>query len=134
LQLEVEKFINACYVGLEVGAGHLVNPFMDSIWVKQETGLLSKFTNSALFDVTADAAVYDVAGAKFKVEDLFVIRTNEQSQITAAAPMFSVHAQIDEYEHLFIFKNYVEDSTETGLLYDAFSGSGVVTYKFNSLI
>lgn len=130
-QLEIEKFIDVCYAGIKLGEGHVVNPFMDKVWFKQDKGLLSQMLDVALFDVTGNAAVFDAVGVKFKSDDLNVLRTNEVSEISAAAPMFSVHAQVDEFEHVFIFNNYAEPSTSSGLLYDPFSGSRVVTYKFN---
>jgi len=130
-QLEIEKFIDRCYRGLQPDLGVIINPFMDQVWVRQETGLLAEFNDNALFDITANPGVFDLEGVRFKSDDLLVIRTNEESQFGASAPIFSAHAQIDEFEHLFIFKNFVEDSIQNGLLYDPFSGSRVVTYKFN---
>ena len=130
-QLEVEKFIDRCYRGLNLNQGHIVNPFMDQIWVRQEAGMLSEFKDSSLFDITGNPGVYDIAGVKMVKDDLQVTRGNEISKIGASAPMYSVHAQLDEYEHLFIFKYFVEGSLQNGLLYHPFSGSRVVTYKFN---
>lgn len=130
-QLEVEMFIDRCYRGIQLNQGHIVNPFMDQIWVRQPTGILSEFTDSPLFDITGHAGAFDIAGVKFKSEDLYAIRGNQMSQFGATAPMYSAHAQIDEFEHLFVFNYFVEDSIQNGLLYDPFSGSRVVTYKFN---
>lgn len=130
-QLEVEMYIDRCYRGIQLNQGHIVNPFMDQLWVRQPTGILSEFTNSPLFDITGHAGVFDLAGVKFKSEDLFTVRGNQMSQFGAVAPMYSAHAQIDEFEHLFVFNNFVEDSIQNGLLYDPFSGSRAVTYKFN---
>lgn len=130
-QLEVEKFIDRCYRGIALGQGHIVNPFMDKIWVRQDTGLLSEFVDTSLFDVTGNPGVFDVLGVKFETAGLYVVRGNQESSITATAPMFSVHAQLDEYEHLLIFKNFIEQSTQTGTLYDPFSGARVVTMILN---
>lgn len=130
-QLEVEMFIDRCYRGIQLEQGHIVNPFMDQIWVRQDTGLLSEFTDTALFDITGNAGVFDIAGIKFKSEDVYTIRGNQMSQFGATAPMYSAHAQIDEFEHLFVFNYFVENSIQNGLLYDPFSGARVVTYKFN---
>jgi len=130
-QLEAEKLVAAMYKGTDLDLGHVMNPFMDKIGLRQPYGLLSEFTDTSLFDVTADAAVFDVVGEKFRVDDLFVIRGNQMSEISAVAPMYSVHAQLDTFEHLFVFNRYIEDSTQTGTLYHPFSGSRVVTYKFN---
>jgi hypothetical protein len=130
-QLEIEKFIDRCYRGMTAGQGHIVNPFMDQIWVRQDQGLLSEFKDTALFDITGNPGVFDIAGIKMVANDLYVVRGNTESQFGAAAPMYSVHAQFDEYEHLFIFNWYVEDSINNGVLYQPFSGSRVITYKFN---
>ena len=130
-QLEIEKFIDQCYRGIQVDQGHIVNPFSDEVWLTQNTGLLAEFKDTALFDITGHAAVFDIAGIKMKAEDIHAVRGNESSTIRAVAPMYSIHAQLDEYEHLFVFNNFVEESTQTGVLYDPFSGGRVVTYKFN---
>jgi hypothetical protein len=130
-QLEVEKIIDQCYLGINVEQGIIANPFSDVLRVRQDTGLLAPFSNNALFDITGNSGVFDIAGVRFPIADLFVTRGNLISTITAAAPIYSAHAQIDEYEHLFIFNYFVEDSIQNGILYDPFSGSRVVTYKFN---
>jgi len=130
-QLEIEKFIDTLYRGMEIGQGGVVNPFIDRIWLQQDTGILSQFADTALFDITGNPGVFDVLGVRYKAADLRPLRGNLQSSIAATGPMFSVHAQLDEYEHLFIFNNFVNSSTQDGLLYDPFSGSRTVTYKFN---
>jgi hypothetical protein len=130
-QLEIEKFVDACYVGLEVDQGHVVNPFIDRAWFNQETGLMSEFIDTSLFDVTGHPGVFDALGVKYKKDDLDVVRTNAQSSFGATGPMFSAHIQVDDFEHLFIFNNFSQPSTASGLLYDPFSGGRVMTYKFN---
>jgi hypothetical protein len=130
-QLEVEKFIDRCYAGISLNQGHIINPFIDGAWFNQSTGLLAEFVDTSLFDVTGHPGVFDVVGMKFKKEDLEVVRTNQQSSFTASAPMFSAHIQVDDFEHVFVFNNYSQPSTGSGLLYDPFSGARVVTYKFN---
>lgn len=129
-QLEIEKFIDRCYKGLRPDQGHIVNPFMDSIWIRGDDGVVSEFKDTALFDITGTPGIFDVAGLKFNSSDLFVIRGSE-TQISGTAPIFSAHAQLDQFEHLFIFKNNVENNIENGVLYDPFSGSRVVSYNFN---
>ena len=130
-QLEIEKFIDRCYSGIQTGQGHVINPFLDRAWFNQETGLLSEFIDTALFDITGHPGVFDTLGVKYKKDDLDVVRTNVQSSFAAAGPMFSAHIQTDDYEHLFIFNNFSQPSNESGVLYDPFSGGRVATYKFN---
>ncbi len=129
-QLYVEKFIDRVYRGLQPGEGAILNPFIESIWLNQPTGLVSSFADRALFDVTSHPAVYDVAGNKYAGTDINIARTNQVSTITGAGPMFAIHAQLDEFEHVFVFNNYVRPSEEIGQLYDPFSGARVVSYKF----
>jgi hypothetical protein len=130
-QLEIEKFIDTLYRGMELGQGIVCNPFLDRVWLQQDQGMLSEFVDTALFDITGNPGVFDVLGVRYKAHDLRPLRGNLQSSIAAVGPMYSVHAQLDEYEHLFIFADYVNTSTQSGLLYDPFSGSRTVTYKFN---
>jgi surface protein len=130
-QLEIEKLISNIYSGINMGEGQILNPFMDRVWVQQDTGMLSAFSDVALFDIAGDAGVFDVLGVRYKATDLRPLRGNLISSIAAIGPMYSVHAQLDEFEHLFIFKDWIDTSLQTGLLYDAFSGSRSVTYQFN---
>lgn len=128
-QLEIEKFVDACFGGIKLKQGHVINPFMDKVWLHQETGLLSEFYETSLMDITGHPGVYDALGVKMKASDLNILRSNVRSEISANAPIFSIHAQIDEYEHLFMFNN-LSKSGES--LYHPFSGSRVITYNFNA--
>lgn len=130
-QLEIEKLIDRVYGGVQLSEGHVIVPFMDKIWMEHETGLLSQYFDSQLFDVTGHPGVFDALGQKIKTDDLTVLRSRGKSMITAAVPMFSVHAQVDEYEHLFVFSNLSSPSTGEGLIYDPFSGARIVTIKLN---
>lgn len=131
-QLEIEKFINTCYSGIELNQGCVINPFIDKAWFNQRTGLLSEFIDTSLFDITVHPGVFDALGIRYKKEDLNVLRTNEQSSFGAAGPMFSAHIELDEFEHIFIWKNFAEPSTNSGRLYHPFSGSRVVTFKLDA--
>jgi hypothetical protein len=131
-QLEIEKLIDAVYsTGVRLGEGYILNPFIDRIWLDQDTGLLSEYYDSALFDVTAHPAVFDILGVKINTHDLTMLRQRGKSQIGAVVPMYSVHAQIDEFEHLFVFNNLSSPSTNSGLIYDPFSGARISTIKLN---
>ena len=130
-QLEIEKFVDRCYAGIELTQGHVVNPFMERAWFNQKTGLLAEFIDTSLFDITGHPGAFDTLGVKYNKGDLDVMRTNARSSFGAEGPMFSAHIQIDEFEHIFIFNNYSQPSIGAGLLYHPFSGSRVVTYKFN---
>jgi hypothetical protein len=130
-QLDIEKLIDRVYRGIEPGEGVVLNPFFDRIWLRQDTGLLAQFSTSPIFDVRSHTAVYDALGNRIPVADLRISRGNLESSFGATIPMFSAHAQIDEYEHLFIFSNYAQPTIKEGILYDPFSGSRTATYGFN---
>lgn len=130
-QLEVEKFIDAMYAGVKLNEGQIVNSFMQRAYFNQPRGLLSAFTDAPLFDVTGHPGIFDTLGVKFAKSDIQVIRSDTQSVMSAVAPMFSLHVQTDEYEHLFVWKNWARPSEKAGLLYDPFTGARVVTYRFN---
>jgi len=130
-QLEIEKVIDSIYVGVQLGQGMVVNPFLDKVWFKHDTGLVSKFEDTVLFDVETNAAIYDALGDKIPSVDLNVIRKNDITEISAEMPMFSAHVQLDEFEHIIIFNKFGVPSTQDILLYDPFSGSRVATYRFN---
>lgn len=130
-QLEIEKLIDRVYAGVELGQGHVLVPFMDRIWLDQPTGLLSRFYDTSLFDVAGHPGVFDTLGVKVGTDALTVLRRRGRSQISATVPMFSVHAQVDEYEHLLVFNNLAAPSTGEGLIYDPFSGARIATVKLN---
>ncbi len=130
-QLEIEKLVDRVYAGLQLGQGHVCNPFIDRVWLDQPTGLMAPFVDVPLFDITAHPAAFDTLGAKIPTADLNVLRSRGRSQIGATVPMFSVHAQVDEFEHLFVFNNLSSPSTNSGLIYDPFSGARVVMLKLN---
>jgi hypothetical protein len=61
-QLEIEKLIDAVYAGIQLGEGQVLNPFIDRIWLDQDVGLLSRYFDTALFDVTGHPGVFDTLG------------------------------------------------------------------------
>jgi hypothetical protein len=130
-QLEIEKAVHSIFGGISVGLGAIINPFIDRVWFEQKAGMMSEFTDTAIFDITGDTGVFDILGMRFRTADLRPVRGNATSSIASIGPMYSAHIQLDEFEHLFVFNDYVNESTQSGLLYDAFSGSRAVTYKFN---
>lgn len=130
-QLEIEKFVDSCFGGIKIGQGHIVNPFMDKIWLKHDKGLLSTFDDNSLFDISGHPGIYDVNGTRINAADIKAIRTNQISEVSSDVPMFSAQFQIDEFEHVFVFNNFAQPSTKSGLLYDPFSGAKVITYKIN---
>lgn len=130
-QLEIEKMIDRMYKGIALGDGQVVNPFLDRVWIEHDIGLLSRFYDTALFDVTGNPGVFDTLGVKIETDALTVLRGREKSMISANVPMFSVHAQLEEYEHLFVFSNYVSPDTNEGLIYDPFSAARIATIKMN---
>jgi hypothetical protein len=130
-QLEIEKFLNTLYLGVEVEQGIVVSPFTEQLWIQQDSGLLSEFSDAGLFDINIHPAVFDLGGRKMRSDEIYAIRGNKLSRFGSAVAMYSAHAQLDEYEHLFIFGRYVESSISNGVLYQPFTGSRVVTYKFN---
>ena len=130
-QLEVELLVDAVFQGIEVGQGQVFNPFIDVAQLSPSTGLLAPFTEVPLFDLYSHAAAYDVLGQKIAATDLVVERSSAISTVRSSVPIFSLHALVDEYEHLFIFRNFISTSERSGSLYDPFSGGRVVTYKFN---
>lgn len=130
-QLEIEKFIDSVYTGVQPGQGISLNPFIDRVWLKQEQGLLSPFFDTSLFDVTAHPGIFDTLGVKMDTSDLLILRRRGSSQLGASVPMYSVHAQVDEFEHLFVFNDYASPSTGENLIYDPFSGARIATIKLN---
>ena len=130
-QLEVELLVDAVFRGIELGQGHVFNPFIDVAQLVPSAGLLAPFNEVPLFDLYSHAAAYDTLGQKIAATDLVAERSAARSTVRSAVPIFTLHALIDEYEHLFIFRRFINTSERSGVLYDPFSGGRVVTYRFN---
>lgn len=117
-QLEMEKFISDVWSGIQVGDASILNPFTEKVWVDTPTGLLSTFESKAFIDINAVPGVYDLANSVISTTDLTVIRKDQLTTISSNVPMFSVHALIEEYEHVILFENYADGE----LLYDSYLG------------
>ena len=130
-QLGIEKLIDTIYAGTKIGNGHIINPFVNGVWLSHDEGLVSKFTETALFDVNVHSGAYDILGTRIPVQSLNIIRGKEKTFIGGNTPIFCLHAQITIYEHLLILANYIESSTKTGMIYNPFSGSKIAHLAIN---
>lgn len=130
-QLLLEKFVDGVYAGGQVGRGEILNPIATGIWFDHEQGVLSTFIENGLFDPHTDSAAYDMFGTRISIADLRINRMRERSLISANMPIFSIHAEVDSYEHLMVFNRYMDPVLETGALYEPFQGSIVSFLKIN---
>lgn len=121
-QLEIEKFIAAVYRGMFTGNGHVLNPFMHGLWLNTPVGLMARYSDKAFIDADSMQAAYDVNGSVIPVNDLQVIRTDENTVTYSDTPIFSAHAFTDEYEHVILFNDKVSDETDSKTLYNPFLG------------
>lgn len=124
-QLEVEKFIHYIYSGMVPGAGYILNPFMTMVWFKTPRGMVSEFNTTKFFDPTLVPAVYDVIGNVIPNKSLTIIRQDEFTSISSDTPMSFIHSYLDEYEHVILFDDYVDNRLKTGLIFDPFLGARV---------
>jgi hypothetical protein len=131
-QLDIEKFIDRVFSGMALGQGHVLSPFMDLAVFNHPVGLTSSFQDNQLFDVRANTGAFDVLGTKLSVDDMTVLRLSEKTDIRAMVPMFSVHAQLSEFEHLLMLGYYAQPSTKSGLLYQPFSSARVTSYRISA--
>lgn len=130
-QYLLEKFIDGVYASGDVGRGGILNPIAGGIWFDHPQGLLSSFVCEGLFNPQTHGAAYDTFGLRIQPQDMQIYRQKEQSLIAANTPIFSIHAEVDAYEHLMIFNRFIRPSDESGVLYDPFQGSIVSFIKFN---
>lgn len=122
-QLEVEKFIDTLYQGVNAGTGIVLNPFMDKLFLDTPIGLMSRYSDSKFLDPISTQACYDVIGSVIPVANLNVIRTDPNTITRSSTPIFSAHVFIDEYEHAILFNsNFSADPTSTAI-FDQFLGS-----------
>ena len=87
-QLEVEKFINALYIGTSAGNGTILNPFMNKLYLQTPNGLLGRFNETKFIDSYSSQACYDVTGAVIPLNNLKIIRTDSEAIIYPSTPIF----------------------------------------------
>jgi len=122
-QLEVEKFIDTIYQGVNAGTGIILNPFMDKLFLDTPNGLMSRYTDSKFLDPVSTQACYDVIGAVIPVSKLSVIRTDPNTITHSTTPIFSAHVFIDEYEHAILFNSNFSNDPTSSTIFDQFLGS-----------
>ena len=130
-QLEVEKLIGYIYTGISEGQGHILNPFKTSVWFDSPTGLISKFEDKKFVDFHSSQVACDVFGNVIPVDNLRVLRNESLTEIASEIPMFSMHLFVDEYEHVVLFNDYVDETNKFTLIFDPYLGLSVARLLFN---
>ena len=126
-QLEVEKLVDRVYRGLEVGTGHVMNPFYQQTVMNTPIGLLSEYTSSRFTDVYSLQAAFDVTGSVIPVDNLNVMRTDDNAVTYSNTPIFSSHVFIDEFEHTILINKKMSEETSATTLFDPFLGIKIDT-------
>lgn len=121
-QLEVEKFIDTLYSGIETNEAIILNPFMDKLFLQTPEGLLSKFDDAKFLDPSTTQACYDVTGAVIPVRELSVVRRDDQSIVYSKTPIFSAHLFLDRYEHALLLNQRFSDDPTSEISFDSFLG------------
>lgn len=130
-QLEIEVLVDRVYQGIFTGAGHIMNPFMSSLHLQTPIGLMSRYTDTNFVDVYSTQALYDVIGALIPINQLTVIRTDEQAITYSATPIYSGHVFIDEYEHAILMNKRFSEENTSATLFDPFLGIRIDTAYLN---
>ena len=121
-QLEVEKFIDRVYSGVSAGEGHILNPYMESFCVKTPVGLLGKYSSTNFIDVYSAQSAVDVTGTIIPIDQLTVIRTDDDTVTRSSTPIFAAHVFIDEYEHVLLINNRFSDEMNANIAFSPFLG------------
>ena len=121
-QLEIEKLIDRTFGGMQLGEGHIMNPFAEKLNLSTPMGLLSAYTKSNFIDAQSMQAAFDVTGAAIPVSELYVIRTDDSASTQSNTPMFSAHVFTDEYEHCILMNQRFSDSDNSATIFDPFLG------------
>lgn len=126
-QLEVEKLVDRVYKGMNVGEGHILNPFMSNLVLDTPRGLMARYSDSVFIDTYSAQGAYDVTGAFIPVDKLHVIRTDDGAVTYSNTPIFSAHVFVDEYEHAILFNKKFSDENGAAMLFDPFLGARIRT-------
>lgn len=128
-QLEVEKLVNVIYGGINAGDAYILNPFFDKLALQTPIGLMSTYTKSNFMDITSSQCCFSVTGEVIPVNDLFVVRTDEQAITYPNQPIYSAHVFIDEYEHVIVLNDKFSADSDSSLLFDSFLGEAIKSAK-----
>lgn len=122
-QLEIERFINTVYGGVQAGQGIIINPFMDALYLQTPVGLMGRYNDGIFLDAYSAQAAYDVTGAAIPVKNLSVIRSDQQTVTYSNTPIFSAHVFIDEFEHALVFNNQFSSDPTSATIFNPFLGA-----------
>lgn len=124
-QLDIEKFVDACYAGMRVGQGHILNPFINKVWFETPTGMVSSFKQNKFSDILIDPLTFDVLGNVISQDATSIIREDDITEIISSIPLFSAHLTVDEYEHIIFFDSYIDEAHKSGMIFDPFIGAQI---------
>lgn len=130
-QLEVEKFIDSVYTGVSVGGGYICNPFMQMMKLNTPIGLMSRYSESNFVDVYSMQAAFDVTGVVIPLDNITVIRTDENTITRSTTPIFSAHVFTDEYEHTILMNKQISTDPNASVIFDSFLGQRIDTAYLN---
>lgn len=122
-QLEIERFIEAQYLGVATGEGVIVNPFLNKVWFETPFGMVSSFKTTSHGDVRVLPQVMDMNSNIISAEnDLRLFRNDDITEIHSDVPMVAMNLFLDSYEHVVVFNDYAANEDRRGLVYDSFLG------------
>ena len=121
-QLEIEKLIDRVYSGMDAGEGHILNPFMEALWLKTPIGLMATYASTNFVDVYSSQAAVDVTGTIIPISNLHVTRTDAVAVTRSSTPIFAAHVFIDQYEHLLLMNKKFSDETNASIAFSPFLG------------
>lgn len=124
-QLEVEKFIDTMYSGVDAGDAVILNPFMDKLFLQTPDGLMGRFNTSKFINAYSTQAAYDITGAVIPVNDLSVVRTDAQTITYSKTPIFSAHIFVDQFEHALLMNERISADPNSEVVFDQFLGQYV---------
>jgi len=114
-----------------------VNPFKNNIWINTPTGIVSDVLQGPYEEIKMDYTLYDQHGKVFTQDDIQVYREdtitrvhvfpnliNPDLQVVDETNYNNLHISgwkvyIDEYEHVILFDDYMDDGT---LIHDSYLG------------
>lgn len=103
-----------------------INPFRNSIWFKNDIGIISNIITGPFKDINIDNTIYDQNGnvlnndkiSIYREDDIAKIKLNTYASINDIH-LSGFHIFLDGYEHIILFENY---SSEGFLIYDPYIG------------
>ena len=130
-QLEIEKFVDNVYSGIDAGSAYVCNPSINRLALTHDTGIMSVFDDVSFFDLSVNQATFDVLGSVIPSKYFYVDRRDARSITISQIPLFSANLFTDKYEHVLVLNSQFLDDDTSAVVFDSFLNTYITSAHLN---